>query len=214
MSYIGTKPADQILDSTLIADGTILTADLANGAVTSAKMGSGAALSNLGTSQLAKANMPAGSVLQVASATKTDTFTSSTTGSWLDVTGLSITITPTSSSNKVMVFARITGMGTNAATRLHMRLVRDTTAISVGDASSSRLQVSNNELYINDNEAYLGSAMFFLDAPATTATTTYKIQIRNSHSTGTLYVNRSVADSDAGSTPRGTSSITVMEIAG
>lgn len=38
MSYIGTKPADQILDSTLIADGTILTADLANGAVTSAKI--------------------------------------------------------------------------------------------------------------------------------------------------------------------------------
>lgn len=40
MSYIGTKPANQITDSTLIADGTITTNDLANGTVTSAKMGS------------------------------------------------------------------------------------------------------------------------------------------------------------------------------
>jgi hypothetical protein len=40
MAYLGTKPANQVLDSTLIADGTITTSDLANGAVTSAKMDS------------------------------------------------------------------------------------------------------------------------------------------------------------------------------
>jgi hypothetical protein len=38
MAYLGTKPANQVIDSTLIADGTVTTADLANGAVTISKM--------------------------------------------------------------------------------------------------------------------------------------------------------------------------------
>lgn len=42
MGYLGTKPANQITDSTLIADGTITTADLANNAVTPAKLSTGA----------------------------------------------------------------------------------------------------------------------------------------------------------------------------
>jgi hypothetical protein len=152
--------------------------------------------------------------VQIASSTKTDTFTSATTGSWLDVTGLSVTITPTSSSNRVMIFGRITGMGASTVTRLQMRLVRDSTAISVGDASSLRLQVSGNELYLQDNDSLLGSTIFFLDSPATTSATTYKVQIRNGNSSGSIYINRSPNDPDAAASPRGTSSITVMEISG
>jgi hypothetical protein len=79
--------------------------------------------------------------VQVISSTKTDTFSSSATGAWLDVTGLSVTITPSASSNKVMVFGRVTGAGTSGQTRMQVRLVRDSTAISVGDAAGARLQV-------------------------------------------------------------------------
>ena len=154
-----------------------------------------------------------GSVLQVVSTTKTDTFSSATTGSWLDITGLSVSITPTSVTSKIMIFGRITGMGTAAVTRMQMRLVRDSTEISVGDAAGSRLQVSGNELYVAENDALLGSTIFFLDPPATTSATTYKIQIRNGNAAGTIYINRNPVDSNATTASRGTSSITVMEIA-
>jgi hypothetical protein len=164
-------------------------------------------------SSVAASQLPAGSVLQVSSTTKTDTFSSTTTGSWIDVTGLTVTITPSSSSNKIMVFGRITGNGTASYTRMQMRLVRDSTAISVGDASSSRLQVSGNELF-GAADDFLGSTIFYLDSPASTSSITYKIQVRNGNASSTVHVNRTQNFTDANYSPVGTSSITVMEIKG
>jgi hypothetical protein len=167
------------------------------------------------TGTIAAAALPAGTVLQVVSSTKTDTFTSATLG-WLDVTGLSVSITPRSTSSKIMVFGRTTGAGTSGGTRMQMRLVRDATSISIGDAAGIRLQVSGNEIYGNniDSDIYLGSTAFYLDSPATTSASTYKIQVLNGNATNTIYINRTQNDSNAGVTPRGTSSITVMEIQG
>jgi len=67
------------------------------------------------TGKLASSSMPTGSVLQVVSTTKTDTF-STTSTTFTDVTGLSVTITPTSSSNQILVLVGITGIGTDVAT--------------------------------------------------------------------------------------------------
>jgi hypothetical protein len=166
-----------------------------------------------GSRAIPKATLPTGCVLQVVSATKTDTFSSSTTGSWLDVTGLSLSITPSSASSKIMVFGRVTGNGQAATTRMQMRLVRDSTAISVGDASGSRTQVSGNEMFSDGNDDLFGSTAFFLDSPATTASTTYKLQVLNGNSAGTVYVNRTPNNLNTAAFPLGTSSITVMEIA-
>ena len=156
----------------------------------------------------------AAKVLQVVSSTKSDTFSTTTTGSWIDVTGLSVSITPTSSSSKIMIFARITGAGQATVTRMQIRLVRDSTAISVGDASGSRLQVSGGELYYGgEDDTLSNSTAFFLDSPATTSSTTYKLQIRNGNSAGTIVVNRTRNNNNTAETPVSTSSITVMEIA-
>jgi hypothetical protein len=158
-------------------------------------------------------NKTAGTVLQVVSSTKTDTFSSTTTGSWLDVTGLSLSITPSSASSKIMIFGRVTGNGQAGTTRMQMRLVRDSTAISVGDASGSRVQVSGNELFSGGADDLFGSTAFFLDSPATTSSTTYKLQVLNGNSAGTVYVNRTPNNANTTAMPVATSSITVMEIA-
>ena len=55
--------------------------------------------------------------------------------------------------------------------------------------------------------------MSYLDSPSANTSTTYKVQIRR-RSAGTAYVNRTSADSDAATTPRGTCTITVMEVKG
>jgi hypothetical protein len=148
-----------------------------------------------------------GAVVQVKSVTKTDTFTSSGT-SFQDVTGLSVSITPTSASNKIWVIASVQGAANRAATEGNMQLMRDSTAIAIGDADGSRQRTGiefSSDLYDMST-----ISLSILDTPATTAATTYKVQIQTR--TSAAYVNRSVDDANSSSAGRGASTITVMEV--
>jgi hypothetical protein len=145
-------------------------------------------------------------VLQVVSTTKSDTFSTSST-SFTDVTGLSVSITPSSSSSLVLVLASATMGVQNFLNSL--ALVRDSTQIFLGDAASNRVRawaVTNSG---NTND-YNNFAAVFLDNPATTSATTYKIQMRVSSGTG--YLNRTVTDLDNNTYARTASNITVMEV--
>lgn len=158
----------------------------------------------------------AGKVLQVVSTTKTDTtsFTSTTTNTFADITGMSVSITPSATSSKILVmFSCNVGQSTSAT--IHVRLMRDSTAIYVGDSAGSRLQDS----------AILRSAASpysleignlngtHLDSPSTTSAVTYKLQgVLGASYSGTFYLNRSSGDSNADFGGRPASSITVMEI--
>jgi hypothetical protein len=147
-------------------------------------------------------------VLQVVSATKTDTFTSSST-SFTDITGISVSITPTSATSKVLVLASVSGSQDVGAALIALRLVRDSTAIAVGNASGSRVSATTS-MYSGDTSAQSSATMQFLDSPATTSATTYKVQGRTN--IGTFFINRSDADSDNTYEYRTVSTITVMEI--
>ena len=159
---------------------------------------------------IAKASLPTGSVLQVVSTTKTDTFTSTTTGAFTDITGMSVSITPTSSTSKILV--NVTGgcMGQVATSGFMLQLLRDSTAISVGDTAGSRIRASMNG-YSSDAGQLVPFSIQYLDSPATTSATTYKIQFRIG--AGTFYFNRTQTDTDSANFPRIASSITLMEIA-
>ena len=150
-----------------------------------------------------------GKILQVVSTTKTDPFSSSST-SYVDVTGLSATITPASSSNKIMVL--VTACGNTNGSKGYGRIVRDSTAIAVGDADGSKVQATfdmNNAASGNRGQSYVGS---ILDSPNTTSATTYKLQIRHENGAGNANINRLHVNDDSAVNGRYSSTITLMEV--
>lgn len=148
-------------------------------------------------------------VVQVKSATKSDTF-SMTSSTFADVTGLSVSITPTSASNKVFVIVTL-NFTTTGAPQAGFRLVRDSTDIGLGDAAGSRLRVVTGG-YQQAASLLHRASMSFLDSPATTSATTYKVQMNSTDNTNLVYINRSVTDTDSASFMRGSSTITVFEV--
>lgn len=151
-----------------------------------------------------------GHVLQVVSAAKTDTFTTSST-SFVDITGMSVSITPISNTSKILVITNIHAAEARGVNGIMTRMMRDATPIAVGDAAGSRsgITLANHTSDANWPEA---SSMTFLDSPSSTSSLTYKLQMRATSAT-TVYFNRGQTDSDNANTGRFVSTITVMEIA-
>jgi len=160
--------------------------------------------------------MPTGSVLQVVSSTKTDTF--SVTGTtFTDVPDLSVTITPTSTSSKILVSVDIhldSSIRYAAA-----KLYRGSTIIALGDTDNSRARIfiaaQRNQEAPNDEYVLHNQSGSYLDSPATASAVTYKIQVGNTYDVnGVTYVNRPSNNDNYSYIPRGISTITLMEIQG
>jgi hypothetical protein len=162
---------------------------------------------------IAKSVLPTGSVLQVLQTVKSDTFSTSSTSA-TDITGLSVSITPTSATSKILVMYDVKTSMENF--QMSLFLVRNSTAIYIGDAAGSRIRASTALCGLSDPSEFwrspVGQTAVFLDSPATTSATTYKVQCQVNAVTG--YVNRSGPDQDDVFRARTPSSITVMEIAG
>jgi len=150
----------------------------------------------------------AGKIGQVVSAVKTDTFSMAST-TFADITDVTVDITPTATSSKVLIVVQLTG-GLTSGYNGNFRLVRDSTVINLGDAAGSRSQAMSHFHSNSSNHTYcnIGS---FLDSPSTTSATTYKVQV-NVESGGTVWSGASVYDSDTVQMGRTTQTITVMEV--
>jgi len=152
---------------------------------------------------LSSTRLPSGTILQVVESFRTSSVTVSGQYSYGD-TGLSVTITPRSSSSRF----RLTGnliASCSGAGWVFMRFVRNSTVIGNGTVGSSINY--NSVTYIDDlgrTEPLNGS---FIDSPNTTSSITYKIQFATF--TGTAILNRRSADTLFG----GYSNLIVEEIA-
>jgi len=159
---------------------------------------------------LNKLALPTGSVLQVVSTTKTDSFTIFS-HSFTDVTGLSASITPSSTSSKILILLSLTIAGQDTVSGAGYQLVRGSTPICIGDSAGSRLQITGMTPYIASTNSASTLTASFLDSPSTTSATTYKVQVGKSVN---IYVNRTEANTDGANIyqARTASTITVMEI--
>ena len=190
--------------------GTSLTLGASGDTIT---IPSGATLTNSGTAT------GFGKVLQVVQAIKTDT-TSSSSLTMVDISSLSVSITPSSSSNKILVMCSFCwGADNNSSPKF--KLTGGNTSTYVGDAAGDRQRVAYfaaddyfNGASLAGNETAFMAFLNYLDSPATTSSTTYKLQ-GSTDNNGSFYINRTGADVDSSSEGgRSASSIIVMEIEG
>ncbi len=142
----------------------------------------------------------AGYVKQVVSTFKDDAFTTTST-SFTDLTGLSLSITPTDNTSRVIVVASVSTALLPGGIALNV--VRDSTALfqPSGGANLATLWTVIGSGTGQVQPTYVG-----IDSPATISATTYKLQIRTT--SGTAYVNRWSTNSAFTST----SNITAIEV--
>lgn len=141
-----------------------------------------------------------GSILQVVSVNKTDEYFLSGTGTPTDVPGLSVSITPSSTSSQILILGHVNFSATSAGGDSFARLMRGATAIGSG-AGGYFGQIAGQDYY-----AVHSRVIYLVDSPATTSSTTYKIQVWGQ----SLYVNSRGLDGSFDTS----SQIVLMEIAG
>jgi hypothetical protein len=147
--------------------------------------------------------------VQIVQTVKTDTYTQNS-NTFTNIPGYSVTITPTSSSNRVLIMCTLNAVAGNTY-NLIGRLMRDSTPIFIGDAASSRPRGAFQNFHTSSESTYTITETF-LDSPNTTSPVTYNFQVKSGT---TLYVNRTILDRDtADYDARMASSIIVMEISG
>ena len=166
---------------------------------------------NLNVNSTATISSGVGKVLQVQSAFKADT-DSTTSTSDVAISGLSLTLTPASASNKVLVQFDVGTTGNNYNAHSFYTVYR-----SIGGGSYSAIGVGTGGSSYNygagsyaANGYYHTVGQCFLDSPNTTSEITYKLYFRGSSGSYTYYINRRSSDDLF----RGSTSLICMEVKG
>lgn len=158
-----------------------------------------------------------GGIIKIAQSVKQDRQVMNST-SFTDISGLSVSITPASTSNKIFIIVELRGTSTN------------TDEIVIIDRSGTRLTgMEGTDIGNNSEPSIMGHfwagggggntnsgkshTMFFLDSPASTSSLTYKVQLKCSQGY-TTYINTTYDSANAYYESRLASSITLMEVSG
>ena len=163
----------------------------------------------------------AGGVVQVKSTTKKNGYSgTSQNGSFTDITGLSVDITPTSTNNKILIFASIqVAVGGNYGGQ-GLRFAKtvggstdNTFAIADVDGNRARHTIKAVGSGSNSRDYVTTQSMMHLDTPASTAAHTYKVQHGDNDNTNTIFINLNAVDTNNAGYGKFVSNITVFEIA-
>jgi hypothetical protein len=182
------------ITSANIADGTIVSGDIADGTIVNADINSSAAIA--GT----KVDGSFGKVLQVVSGTpRASSSSTSTTGSWVNA-GVSVSITPSSTSSKILVLQTLLGGTVNGSAYTYAMF---TLQRSIGGGSYSivtpysstdgggnvygGLEVGS---YSGVTELQSSASLNHLDSPNTTSECTFLVYYRTMGGYGTAYIKK------------------------
>jgi len=163
----------------------------------------------------------AGGIVQVKSTTKKDSYSAtSPNGSFTDITGLSVDITPTSTSNRILIFASVHVAVASNYGGQGLRFAKtvggstdNTFAIGNADGNRARHTMKALGSGSNSREYAITQSMMHLDTPASTAAHTYKVQHGDNDNTNNIYINMNSVDSNSTGYSKFVSNITVFEIA-
>ena len=155
----------------------------------------------------------AGKILQVVSSHKVDAF-ATTSSSFVDITGLSRTITPTAASSKIHIVLSLHVGGIDNAYPA-FNLLRGSTIVTQGTNGTGNITNCTFGTYIVSDHITVTLGYTFLDTPSYSVgdTLTYKIQTASRYNNKEVCINRNNSGSNNNYTLNGTSTITLMEVA-
>lgn len=223
VSTLTTLRATSVVGVNTLGVTTAYVAQLAGvGAGTSIQVASGSKLVGLSAGSI----IYPGAILQVVHTTLTTSFsgtsTQTGTGFYIDVTGLSASITPTSTTSKILILTNMyIGKTTTAQSyQQHFRIKRNGTRIILGAGEGGRpTSTGRINMYSTDTTSGQYQMVSFsgvhYDSPASTSSLTYQIELGGYTGAPVVYVNRSEfwqnQANDYDSTP--VSTLTLMEVA-
>jgi hypothetical protein len=219
LAYIGKTPTPAPLTSSDITNG-IVTGEKLNADVISSQTELATApadtdeflISDAGVLKRLDASLIGGGKIGQVVSTTLSTVTSTTSGTFEDISGLAVSITPSATSSKVLVLVNLS-LGSEIAYSCQLRLMRDSTAICIGTDSGiggSQPQATFHQKAWNST-AIVNQGMNFLDSPSSTSSISYNVEWRETEET-TLYLNRMHTTANSVSYPWVASTITAMEV--
>jgi hypothetical protein len=206
MPFIGNQPTAVPLSSADITDGIITPAKLAT-------------TLDLSSKTITLPSGVGGKVLQVVSTLYTTATSQSISQNTItNVTGVNVSITPSSTSNKILIYCRFFGEFSGDPQDAMFGLKRDSVeiggAVSAGDRTYG-ISIPVDSATSTDNASTPDTVYFHhLDSPSLTSSLTYYLTAYAKTSGRTLYINRTVNDSSGSPYfyERGSCEITAMEI--
>ena len=160
----------------------------------------------------------AGKILQVVQTVKTDT-TSISSATYADLSGLTATITPSSTSNKILVSFVLQYGGSNNS-YVAFKAYRGSTLLPVGTTGTGNMTNASFGGFQEQGNSQFGiqtAAWHYLDSPSSTSALTYKLQWASVYQPGgtyQIYLNRPYNADNNAYNIFGVSSVTAQEVAG